>query len=73
MLAARFVKKLADARQLVDDRLVFGNFAVENPQRIGHRAALAVGVHSVFHRGKRFTKSLVIFRAVVGTSDGIQL
>ena len=45
MLAATLIQKLADARQLLDDRLVFGNFAVKHAQRIGHRAALAVGAH----------------------------
>jgi hypothetical protein len=45
VLAAGLVEILADAWQLFDDGLVFWNFAVEDAQRIGDGAALAVGAH----------------------------
>src|SRR5208337_1327117 len=43
--AAAFVQKLADARQLLDDRLVLGDFAIEYAQRVGDGPALAIGAH----------------------------
>ena len=73
MLAAGLVEILADLRQLLDDRLVFRNFAVEHAQRIRLRPALAVGAHLVDHGLERLAQRFVIARAVGGTADGIQL
>ena len=73
MLAARLIEKLADARQLLDNWLVFGNFAIEHTQRIRHRTALAVGTHFVFYRIQRPAQSFVVSCAIVGASDRIEL
>ncbi len=72
MLAATFIQERADARQLVDDRLVLGDFAIKHPQRIGDRASLAILAHAGHHRLKRLAQSLVIRRAIVDTADRIQ-
>ena len=48
--AAAFVEKLADGGESCDDGLVFGNFAVEDAQRIGYGAALTVGAHGCRRR-----------------------
>ena len=73
VLAARFVQKFADARELLDDRLIFGNFAVEDAQRIGHCAALAIGAHIRRNRLERLPQSFVVLCAIIGASDRIQL
>ena len=69
MLAAGFVEKLADARQLFDHRLVFRNFAVKNAQGICYRAALAIHAHLVFNGIEGLAQSFVVSRAVVGAAD----
>jgi len=46
--------QLAYARQGFNDGLVFGHFAVENAQRVGGCAALAVDAHGRRHRFQRF-------------------
>ena len=71
--AASLVEILADLRQLLDDRLVFRNLAVEHAQRIRLGTALAVGAHLVYHRLQRLAQSLVVAGAVVGAADGVQL
>jgi len=73
MLAARLVEKLADARQRFDDGLVFGNFAVEHAQRIGHGATLAIRIHSVLHRIEGLAQGFIVRGTILGTSDRIQL
>ena len=73
MLAATLVQKLADARQLFDDRLVLGNLAIKHAQRIGDGAALAVLAHTGNHRLKRLAQSLVVRRTIAGATDRIQL
>src|SRR5580704_5125326 len=73
MPAARFIEKLADARQFVDDGLVGRNFAVEHAQRIRHGAALAISAHLSDHWFKCLAQSFVISGAIVGTADGVQL
>ena len=73
MFAAGLVEILADLGQLLDDRLVLRNFAVEHAQRIGLRPALAVGVHQVHHRLQGLAQRLVVARAIFGTAHRIQL
>ena len=70
--AASFVKKLGDGGQLCDDGLVFGNFAVENSQRIGYGAALAVGAHFSDYGCERLAESFVEFDAVGGAAYGVE-
>ena len=53
-----FVEVIADPRQRVDDRLIFGNLAVEHAQRIGLGAALAVGAHLADDRLQRLAQRL---------------
>src|SRR5260221_13514708 len=72
MLAAGFVQILADARESLDDGLVFGNFAVEHAQRIGHGPALAVAAHFVFHRFERLPQSFVITCPAASAAHGIE-
>src|ERR1700690_3098728 len=73
VLAATLVEKLADTRQLLDDRLVLGNFAIKHPQRIGDSAALAILAHAGNYGLERLTQSFVVRRAVVGATNRIQL
>ena len=68
MLAATLVQKRADARQRLDDGLVFGNFAIEHAQRIGDGAALAVLAHGADDRLQRLAQGLVVGCAVIGAS-----
>ena len=70
--AAAFVEKLADARQGFDDRLVLGNFAVEDAQRVGDGAALAVGAHFADDGFERLAQRFVEFCAVGGTAYGVE-
>src|SRR5215475_5796983 len=71
VLATRLVQKFADARQLLDNRLVFRNFAVEHAQGIGDRAPLAIGVHFVFDGIERLAKGFVVAGAISETADGV--
>src|SRR5262249_32620943 len=64
VLAAGLVEKLSDAWQRCNDRLVFGNFAVEHAQRIGDGAALAVGAHFFFDGIERLAQGFVVAGAV---------
>ena len=73
MLPARLIEKLADARQVFNDRLIFRNFAIKHAQRISHRAALAIDTHFILHRIQRFSQGFVVGGAVICTSDGIKL
>src|SRR6476660_9336388 len=73
MLAARLIEVVADAGQCLDNGLIFGNFAVEDAQRICDRAALAIGIHSVFYWSERLAEGLVVSAAIRGTADGIEL
>ena len=73
MLAATFVEKLTDARQLVDDGLVLGNLAIKHAQRIGDRPPLAVATHFVHNRLQRLAQGFVVNRAIIGAADRIQL
>src|SRR5262249_56053479 len=68
MLAAGLVEKLADAGQLLDDRLIFGYFAIEYAQGISDGASLAIGIHSVFDWIERFAEGFVIARAIGGAA-----
>src|SRR5947209_257095 len=72
MLTAGLVKKLADARKFFDDGLIFGDFAIEDAQRVGNGTALAIDAHFVFDRLKRVAQSFVVFGAITGTADGVQ-
>ena len=69
VLTARLVEKLADTGKFLDDRLILRNLAVEDAQRVGHGAALAIDAHSSHHRLKRFPKSLVEGGAIVSATD----
>src|ERR1019366_2914084 len=71
--AASFVQKLGDGGESFDDGLVFGNFAVENSQRIGYGAALAVGAHFSYYGRERLAESFVEFCTVGGAAYGIEL
>ena len=55
-------RNCADARKLLDDRLVLGNFAVKHAQRIGDGAALAIHAHVRRDRLERFAQRLVVTR-----------
>src|SRR5208282_902929 len=70
--AASFVQKLADGGKRCDDGLVFGNFAVEDAQRIGYGAALTVGAHGSYHGRERLAESFVKLSAVGGAAYGVQ-
>src|SRR5271166_2396178 len=71
--AAGFVEKFADGGERVDDGLVFGNLAVEDSQRIGDGAALAVNAHFRHYRNERLAECLVELRAIGGAAYGVQL
>src|ERR1041384_1073548 len=43
---ARFAQELSDARQFLNDRLIFRNFAVKYAQRIGHSTPLTIAAHT---------------------------
>ena len=73
VFAAGLVEILADLRQLLDDGLIFRMFAVEHAQRIGFRAALAVGAHLLHDGLQRLAQSLVVARAIFRAAYGIQL
>src|SRR4029077_1451154 len=60
VLAVCFVEKAADARQCLDDRLILGNVAIEDAQRIGHGTALTVGTHSSDHSAQRLAECFVV-------------
>ena len=68
--AAAFVEKLADARKRFDDGLIFGDFAVEDAQRVGDGAALAVGAHfpddGLERLAQRFVEAGAVGRAAYG-------
>src|ERR1035437_1514362 len=70
--AAIFVEELVDGVESFDDRLVFGNFAVEDAQRIGDIAALAVSAHFFYYGRERLAKSFVEFCSVGGAAYGVQ-
>src|SRR4029077_4217140 len=69
MLAARFVEKLADARQLLNNGLVLRNFAVEHTQRICDRASLAIRVHLSYYRLQGLAQGFVVDGAILGAAD----
>ena len=71
MPAARLVEKLADARQRFDNRLICGNFAIEDPKWIGDGATLAVGAHLSDDRFERLTQSFVVGGTIVGATDRV--
>src|SRR6185437_1938635 len=71
MFFARVVEVIKNARQCLDDRLIFRNFAVEHAQRIGDSAALAISAHFVFHRLERFAQGVVIAHAIGRRTDRI--
>src|ERR1022692_96067 len=70
--AAIFVEELVDGGESFDDRLVFGNLAVEDAQRIGDIAALAVSAHFFYYGCERLAKSFVEFCSVGGAAYGVQ-
>ncbi len=70
--AAVFVQELADGGESFDDRLVFGNFAVEDTQRVGYGAALAVLAHFRYYGLEGFAEGLIEFYAVGGAAYGVQ-
>src|SRR5262249_54057422 len=71
VVTARFVKKLADARQLFDDRLVLRNLAVEDTQRIDECATLTVAAHLADHRLESLLQSFVISGAIIRAADRV--
>src|SRR5208282_4331768 len=70
--AAIFVEELVDGGESFDDRLVFGNLAVEDAQRIGDIAALAVSAHFFYYGCERLAEGFVEFCAVGGAAHGVQ-
>ena len=66
-----FVEGIGDLGQRLDDGLVFGDFAVEDAQRIGDGAALAVGAHFRSDGDEGCAKDFVVAGAVGGGADGI--
>src|ERR1700740_1441722 len=72
MVSASIIEKLADGRQLFYDGLVFRNFAVEDSQRIGHRASPAINAHFIDHGGQCLPQGLAEFCTVRGAAHRIQ-
>src|SRR5208337_1873317 len=70
--AATVVEELGDGGESFYDGLVFGNLAVEDAQRIGYGAALAIGAHGCYHRCERLAEGFVEFYAVGGAAYGVQ-
>jgi hypothetical protein len=70
--ATGFVEKLADAGKSLDDGLIGGNFAIEDAQRIGDGAALAIDAHLSDDRFKSFAESVVESGAIIGASDRVE-
>src|SRR5437763_10573761 len=67
-----FVEIIAYAGKSFNDGLVFRNFAVEYPERISFRAALAINAHSGDHIFQSRPQRLVEFQAVAGVAYGVQ-
>ena len=70
--SASIIEKLMDGGQSLYDGLVLRNLAVEDPQWIRHRAALAVVAHFVHYRSQGLAQSLAESRPVSGATHGIQ-
>src|SRR5271157_1216977 len=70
--AAGFVQELSNGGESFDDGLISGNFAVEDSQRIGYGAALAVGAHFSYYGCERLAEGFVEFCAVGGAAYGVE-
>ena len=55
-----------------DDGLVFGNFAIEDAQRVGYGAALTVGAHGCDDGCERLAEGFIEFYSVGGAAHGVQ-
>ena len=72
MGAGWLVERVGDYWQRLDDGLVGGDFAVENAQRVGDGAALAVGAHLADHGNEGGAQGFVVAGAVGLGADGVQ-
>src|SRR5690242_4807954 len=70
---AALIEEVADTRKLLDDGLIFWDFAVENAQWIRDRTALTVHAHLRRHGLERLAQCLIEKRAVVDAAYGIEL
>src|SRR5581483_2486082 len=59
--------------QLLNNRLIFWNFAVQHAQRIRLRAALAINAHASNSIFQRIAQCLQVNWTVIGTTDRVQL
>src|SRR5215471_20763921 len=73
MRLAFFVEIISHLRQLFDDRLVFRDFAIKNPQRVGFRAPLAIYTYLVHNIFERRAQCFIKSSPVVSTAYGIEL
>ena len=73
MLATRLAQITADDRQGRDHGLIFRHFAVEDPQRIGHGAPLAIGAHLSHDRLQRLAQRVIVSGPVLRVSHGIDV
>ena len=71
MGAAIVAEMIGDARQRFDDGLLFGNFGIEDAQRVGFDAALGIFAELVFYLAELFAQQLDVLRAAVFVADGI--
>ena len=71
MLPALGIEVIENPRQARDRRLVGFNFAVENAQGVGHRAALAVRAEFGLHALERTLQDFHVLRAAARATHGI--
>ena len=72
MGAGWFVERVDDYGQRLDDGLVGGDFAVEDAERVGDGAALAVGAHLADNWNEGGAQGFVVAGAVGGGADGVE-
>src|ERR1022692_3874467 len=73
VLAAILIQILRDCRESCNDRLVFRNFAIEDSQRMGHGAPLAIDAHLIYYGSEGLPQRLIESGAVGGAAHRIQL
>src|SRR6266568_332382 len=73
MCRAVLAEMVADTRQLFDDRLLLLDLRVEDAQRIGLDAPLAVRPELVFHFQELCTKKFHVLRAALLVSDTVDI